>query len=132
MSYCVNPECQNPQNSKTTKFCLNCGANLLLRQRYRPIQALGRGGFGKTFLAVDEDIPSHSRCAVKQFHFYDRDPEICSKALDLFRQEAVRLDELGNHPQIPNLLACFEQEHQIYLVQEFIDGQTLKQELDQS
>lgn len=130
MSYCVNPECQNPQNSSTAKFCLNCGSNLVLRQRYRAIQLLGRGGFGKTFLAIDEDIPSHPRCAIKQFHFYDRDPEICSKALDLFRQEAVRLDELGKHPQIPNLLGCFEQEHQIYLVQEFINGLTLKQELE--
>ncbi len=131
MSYCINPECEIPQNSSTAQLCLNCGSNLLLRQRYRPIQTLGKGGFGKTFLAVDEDIPSHPRCAVKQFQFYDRDPEIFKKAVELFHQEAVRLDELGNHPQIPNLLACFEQESQIYLVQEFIDGLTLKQELDE-
>ena len=131
MSYCLNPECQEPENSNTAKFCLNCGFNLLLRQRYRPIQLLGRGGFGKTFLAIDEDIPSQPRCAVKQFHFYDRHPEIFNKAVELFHQEAVRLDEL-KHPQIPKLLACFEQENHIYLVQEFIDGPTLKQELDQS
>ncbi len=131
MSYCINPECEIPQNSSTAQLCLNCGSNLLLRQRYRPIQTLGKGGFGKTFLAVDEDIPSHPRCAVKQFQFYDRDPDIFNKAVELFHQEAVRLDELGNHTQIPNLLACFEQETQIYLVQEFIDGLTLKQELDE-
>lgn len=131
MSYCLNPECQQPENSDTAEHCLNCGSNLLLRQRYRPIQLLGKGGFGTTFLALDEDIPSHPRCAVKQFHFYDRDPEIFKKAVELFHQEAVRLDELGKHPQIPNLLACFEQEHQIYLVQEFIEGPTLKQELDE-
>ena len=132
MSYCINPECQNPQSSNTAKFCLNCGFNLLLRQRYRPIQLLGRGGFGKTFLAIDQDIPSQPRCAVKQFHFYERNPEFFDKALELFRQEAVRLDELGKHPQIPTLLAGFEQEGLIYLVQEFIDGPTLKQELDES
>ncbi len=131
MSYCINPQCEIPQNSSTAQLCLNCGSNLLLRQRYRPIQTLGKGGFGKTFLAVDEDIPSHPRCAVKQFQFYDRDPEIFNKAVELFHQEAIRLDELGNHTQIPNLLACFEQESQIYLVQEFIDGLTLKQELDE-
>ncbi|MCC3408140.1 MAG: serine/threonine protein kinase [Microcoleus sp. PH2017_10_PVI_O_A] len=130
MSYCINPECQNPENSPTAKLCLNCGFNLLLRQRYRPIQLLGKGGFGKTFLAIDEDIPSQPRCAVKQFYFCDRDPDIFNKALDLFHQEAVRLDELGKHPQIPTLLAAFEQEGHIYLVQEFIDGPTLKQELD--
>ena len=132
MSYCINPECQNPQNSHTAKFCLNCGFNLLLRQRYRPIKLLGRGGFGKTFLAIDGDIPSQPRCAVKQFHFYDPNPEFFDKAVELFRQEAVRLDELGKHPQIPRLLAGFEQEGLIYLVQEFIDGPTLKQELNES
>lgn len=132
MSYCLNPECQNPHNSSTAKFCLDCGSNLLLRQRYRPIELIGKGGFGKTFLAIDEDIPSHPRCAVKQFYFRDRDPELCSKALDLFRQESIRLDELGKHPQIPNLLGCFEQEDRVYIVQEFIEGPTLKQELDRS
>ncbi|MEG3899771.1 MULTISPECIES: serine/threonine-protein kinase [unclassified Microcoleus] len=132
MSYCLNPECQKPENSNTAEHCLNCGYNLLLRQRYRPIQLLGKGGFGKTFLAVDRDIPSQPRCAVKQFHFYDRNPENFNKAVELFRQEAVRLDELGKHPQIPTLLAGFEQEGLIYLVQEFIDGPTLKQELDES
>ncbi|MEG3845888.1 serine/threonine-protein kinase [Microcoleus sp. herbarium19] len=132
MTYCLNPECQEPENSNTAEHCSNCGFNLLLRQRYRAIQLLGKGGFGKTFLAIDEDIPSQPRCAVKQFHFYDRDPEIFKKALELFHQEAIRLDELGKHPQIPNLLACFEQEQQIYLVQEFIEGPTLKQELDES
>ncbi|MCC3582827.1 MAG: GUN4 domain-containing protein [Microcoleus sp. PH2017_29_MFU_D_A] len=132
MSYCINPECQNPENSLTEKLCLNCGFNLLLRQRYRPIKLLGRGGFGKTFLAIDEDIPSQPRCALKQFYFRDRDPVIFNKALELFHQEAVRLDELGKHAQIPTLLAAFEQEGHIYLVQEFIDGPTLKEELDQS
>ena len=132
MTYCLNPKCEQPENSQTAEHCLHCGSNLLLRQRYRPIEILGKGGFGKTFLALDEDIPSHPRCAVKQFHFYDRDPEIFKKAVELFHQEAIRLDELGKHPQIPNLLACFEQENQIYLVQEFIEGPTLKQELDES
>ncbi|MEO6861133.1 MAG: serine/threonine-protein kinase, partial [Microcoleus sp.] len=131
MSYCINPECQKPENPNTAEHCLNCGFNLLLRQRYRPIQLIGRGGFGKTFLAIDEDIPSQPRCAAKQFYFHDRDSKIFNKALELFHQEAIRLDEL-KHPQIPKLLACFEQERQIYLVQEFIDGPTLKQELDQS
>jgi len=117
MSYCINPKCQNPQNSNTAKFCLKCGFNLLLRQRYRPIEVLGRGGFGQTFLAIDQDIPSQPRCAVKQFHFSDPNPEFFDKAVELFHQEAVRLDELGKHPQIPALLANFEQESLLYLVQ---------------
>ncbi|MGH2416292.1 MAG: protein kinase domain-containing protein, partial [Microcystaceae cyanobacterium] len=53
------------------------------------------------------------------------------KAVELFTQEAMRLDELGKHPQIPELLAYFTQDDRQYLVQEFIDGLNLAQELEQ-
>jgi len=43
----------------------------------------------------------------------------------LFRQEAERLNSLGQHPQIPRLLAHFEQADGQYLIQEFIDGRNL-------
>ncbi len=129
MSYCLNPACQNPQNADRTQFCLNCGAKLLLRERYRTLKPLGRGGFGRTFLAVDEDKPSKPRCAIKQFFPLSQGTSNTEKAAELFNREAVRLDELGKHPQIPELLAHFQQESYQYLVQEFIEGQNLQQEL---
>lgn len=61
---CFKPECQSP-NLEQAKFCFRCGSKLLLRERYRPIQPLGSGGFGKTFVAIDEDIPSKPRCVIK-------------------------------------------------------------------
>jgi len=131
MSYCVKPGCENPQNQDEAKLCACCGSKLLLRERYRAIKILGRGGFGKTFLALDEDIPSKPRCVIKQLYFRSDDDEYLNKATRLFRQEAVHLDELGKHPQIPYLLAQFEQELQLYLVQEFIDGKTLEKDLEQ-
>ncbi|MEG4283055.1 serine/threonine-protein kinase [Microcoleus sp. A006_D1] len=129
MSYCLNPACQNPQNADRTQFCLSCGSKLLLRERYRAIKPLGRGGFGRTFLAVDEDKPSKPRCAIKQFFPLSQGTSSSEKAAELFNREAVRLDELGKHPQIPELLAHFQQERYQYLVQEFIEGQNLQQEL---
>jgi serine/threonine protein kinase len=39
------------------------------------------------------------------------------------------LNELGEHPQIPQLLAYFEQDGYLYLVEEFIQGRTLEEEL---
>jgi len=132
MSYCLNPVCQTPQNADRTQFCLNCGAKLLLRERYRAIKPLGRGGFGRTFLAVDEDKPSKPRCAIKQFFPLSQGTSSAEKAAELFNREAVRLDELGKHPQIPELLAHFQQERYQYLVQEFIEGQNLQQELAQT
>ena len=130
MSYCTNTGCISPLNPDIARFCRSCGGQLLLKDRYRPVQPIGRGGFGRTFLAVDEHLPSQPKCVVKQLCFSEQDPEI-HKAVELFHQEAVRLDELGNHPQIPQLLAHFEQAQRLYLVQEFIEGQTLAAELQQ-
>ena len=131
MTYCVNPSCSQPQNPDNNQFCHHCGSSLLLKERYRPIQLIGRGGFGRTFLATDEDIPSQPQCVVKQLYLQGSNTESSDKAIALFRQEAVRLDQLGKHPQIPTLLAYFEQNNQFYLVQELIAGQTLEQELAQ-
>jgi len=132
MSYCLNPQCSTPQNPENEQFCLNCGTKLLLRDRYRVLDPIGQGGFGKTYLAVDEDIPSKPRCVVKQLHPFDRNSPIGQKMFELFRREAVNLDNLGQHPQIPQLLGHFEQDRQLYLVQEWIDGHTLAEELQQN
>ncbi|QKQ72798.1 serine/threonine-protein kinase [Nostoc sp. TCL240-02] len=129
MSYCLNPHCPKPENPADVKFCRTCGSKLLLKERYRAIKPIGQGGFGKTFLAVDEDKPSKPRCVIKQFYPQSQGTNTLAKAVELFNQEAVRLDELGKHPQIPELLAYFTQEARQYLVQEFIDGQNLAQEL---
>ncbi|MEH1904645.1 MAG: serine/threonine-protein kinase [Nostoc sp.] len=129
MSYCLNPHCPKPENPDDLKFCLTCGSKLLLKERYRAIKPIGQGGFGKTFLAVDEDKPSKPRCVIKQFYPQAQGTNTLAKAVELFNQEAVQLDELGKHPQIPELLAYFTQEARQYLVQEFIDGQNLAQEL---
>jgi serine/threonine protein kinase len=129
MSYCLNPRCPKPENPTRTNFCLTCGSKLLLKDRYRTIKPLGQGGFGKTFLAIDEDKPSHPPCVIKQFFPQAQGTNTVHKAAELFTQEAARLDELGRHPQIPELLAYFSQDSQQYLVQEFIDGIDLAHEL---
>lgn len=131
MSYCLNPRCPKPEIPDHLKFCPTCGAKLLLKERYRAIKPIGQGGFGRTFLAVDEDKPSKPRCVIKQFYPQAQGTNTVQKAVELFNQEAVQLDELGKHPQIPELLAYFTQDDRQYLVQEFIDGQNLAQELAQ-
>jgi serine/threonine protein kinase len=131
MSYCLNPQCPKSENPDDIKFCITCGTKLLLKERYRAIKPIGQGGFGRTFLAVDEDKPSKPRCVIKQFYPQAQGTNTVQKAVELFTQEAVQLDELGKHPQIPELLAYFTQDDRQYLVQEFIDGQNLAQELAQ-
>jgi formylglycine-generating enzyme required for sulfatase activity len=130
MSYCINPACPAPdKNSPTTNFCMSCGAKILLKDRYRALKLLGQGGFGKTFKALDEDQPRKPLCVIKQFAFSNNHPETRQIALKLFYEEAQHLEALGKHDQIPELLAYFDVEGQPYLVQQFIDGQDLEQEL---
>ena len=130
MSQCLNPDClwQNPSDS--TKFCQKCGNKLLLGDRYRSQQIIGQGGFGRTFLAVDEYKPSKPPCVIKQFYPQAQGTSSIQKATELFEQEAVRLEQLGKHSQIPDLLAYFSQDDRQYLVQEFIDGENLAQALE--
>jgi len=133
MTCCLNPKCKSPQNPDDANVCQSCGATLtpLLRGRYRPQHPIGQGGFGRTYLALDEDRLG-TRCVVKQFSPQVQGTKSLEKAVRLFNQEAVRLDELGEHPQIPTLLAYFEQDNYLYLVQQFVEGQSLLQEMRQT
>ena len=128
MSQCLNPDCLHV-NSEETQFCQKCGSKLLLVDRYRAIRILGQGGFGRTFLAIDEFRPSKPRCVIKQFLPDVKGKKAFAKAAELFEREAMRLDELGKHEQIPELLAFFSQEDRQYLIQEFINGEDLAREL---
>ena len=128
MSQCLNPQCiyENPQG---TSFCQRCNSKIVLRDRYRPIKFLGEGGFGRTFQAIDEER-LNTPCVIKQFLPQQAGSAALQKATELFQQEAVRLQDLGKHSQIPDLLAFFSQDGLLYLVQEFIDGQNLLQEFE--
>jgi WD40 repeat protein len=136
MSYCLNPTCSQPENPDNANFCQACGAMLRLGNRYRAVKLLGQGGFGRTFLAIDEvqdstqDLsPSPSRCVIKQL--LPRGSVAKAERIDRFRQEAERLAALGEHAQIPKLLAHFEETEAQYLVQEYIDGDNLDAVLQQ-
>ncbi|MCL2934375.1 MAG: bifunctional serine/threonine-protein kinase/formylglycine-generating enzyme family protein [Trichodesmium sp. MAG_R03] len=131
MTQCLNPNCST-SNPPETKICTSCGEKLLLAERYSPIKIIGQGGFGRTFQAIDKYKPSEPFCVIKQFFPQAQGTKTLGKAAELFAQEARRLDGLGRYPQIPELLAYFTQDNRQYLVQEFIDGQNLKQELEDS
>lgn len=133
MFYCSNPKCSNPFNPDNSKFCQSCGKpdlTPLFRNRYRVIRLLGEGGFGRTYEAVDTDRMDDP-CVIKQFMPQFQGTSALEKATELFKEEAKRLYELGEHPQIPRLIGYFEQDNRLYLVQELIEGQNLLAELTQ-
>ena len=153
--YCTRPGCHQPQNTfadlddaaalKTVKqkYCMTCGMPLLLEGRYLTVDLLGEGGFGAAFGARDRLTPKMRPCVVKQFKPAGQlNKTQLQTARDLFDREAEVLEQLGTeHPQIPNLFAFFElavpnqttggADQFFYLVQEFIDGKNLEQELAQ-
>lgn len=129
MSYCINPECQNPKNPLKAKVCQACGSSLLLRDRYKPLKSLGQGGFGATFLAVDLSLPGKPSCVIKQLRPSTNVPHLFQMARELFEREAQTLGRIGNHPQVPRLLDYFEANQQFYLVQEYVKGNNLQQEV---
>ncbi|GAX37222.1 serine/threonine-protein kinase [Nodularia sp. NIES-3585] len=129
MSYCLNPTCLNPENAAYSQRCKSCGSRLLLRDRYRVVKPLGQGGFGATFLANDQALPGEPSCVIKQLRPSGTAPHILQMARELFEREAKTLGKIGNHPQVPRLLDYFEEQEQFYLIQEYISGSTLQQEV---
>jgi ABC-type branched-subunit amino acid transport system substrate-binding protein/serine/threonine protein kinase len=150
--YCTRPNCDQPLNSfsdlddskllKTVhqRHCSNCGMPLILDGRYLPIKLLQQGGLGVAFLGCDRRTPGLKRCVIKQLQinpsFNTTQLEIATK---LFHREAEVLEKLGEHPRIPRLFAFLEltasasppynQQKFFYLVQAYIEGQNLQEEL---
>ncbi|MBE8999062.1 YARHG domain-containing protein [Nostoc sp. LEGE 12447] len=98
----------------------------MLNDRYQVIRTLGAGGFGETYLAEDTYMPSKRRCVVKQLRPIHNNPQIYQLVQERFQREAAILEELGGaNDQIPALYAYFSSGGQFYLVQEWVEGDTL-------
>lgn len=129
---CSNPKCG--QLGKTgNKRCPRCQAlavGSLLRHRYLIEKMVGKGGFGTTYLVKDLDcFDEHRILKELTLNIKDEDPtELKDMAERLFKREAQVLLNL-HHSGIPRLYAYFAEESFSYLVQDFIPGQTLSEDL---
>jgi len=106
-----------------------CGTEQRFRDRYQVIRALGRGGFGVTFLAQDMLLPGAPYCVIKQLCPKVNNEAAIKRACERFEREAKILSQLGSHAQIPRLLDYFQMDGEFYLVQEYIRGNTLAKEV---
>lgn len=101
----------------------------VLQARYQILQSLGAGVFGQTYLAVDIQYPHTPKCVVKQLKVNNLHPSYLDTIRLRFLTETSTLRLLGNHEQIPEFIACFEENERFYLVQEYIAGHSLSAEL---
>jgi CHASE2 domain-containing sensor protein/predicted Ser/Thr protein kinase len=119
-------------NSRTqipTGFHNGLQPERVLNNRYKITETLGSGGFSYTYLAEDTHRPGKPLCVVKHLQPARTDEVFLDIARRLFKTEAEILDVLGHHNQIPQLMAYFEESHEFYLVQEYVRGETLQEEL---
>jgi serine/threonine protein kinase len=96
----------------------------ILRHRYLIKQILGQGGFGRTYLAIDQER-FNEPCVLKEFTVPYQDDALVEKAKTLFQREASTLYQI-QHPQIPRFWAAFEDEQRLFLVQDFVKGETYR------
>ncbi|GHO90645.1 hypothetical protein KSF_006930 [Reticulibacter mediterranei] len=98
-------------------------ANVLLKQRYRIIASIGKGGMGAVYHAEDTQL-GNRKVAVKEMSQSSLSPQEQQAAADAFRQEALLLARL-QHRSLPSIFDHFEEHGRWYLVMSFIEGETL-------
>jgi serine/threonine protein kinase len=105
----------------------------VLSNRYEIIRELGRGGFGRSYLAIDRNKFSE-KCVLKEFAPQVRGQAELAKAKELFEREAGVLYKL-QHPQIPAFRELLRVNaggtESLLLIQDYVEGQTYLQRLNQ-
>jgi serine/threonine protein kinase len=96
----------------------------VLQSRYRTIQILGQGGFGRTYLAEDQRR-FNELCAIKELIPTATEAEVWEKAQELFQREAAILYQI-EHPQVPKFRERFEQDQRLFLVEDYVAGKTYR------
>jgi serine/threonine protein kinase len=135
MVYCLNYQCQKPQNPNDGKFCLHCGKPLLLGDRYSGLSLIQQGIKGRTLLGINWGTKPASYCVIKQAIVTDS--VIPEEFLEIFRRNLQQLQKLGDRPEFPKVLAYFLPKNLNDLsvlptiVFEKIEGESLLQRMNQ-
>ncbi|MEO1671263.1 MAG: serine/threonine-protein kinase [Cyanobacteria bacterium J06631_2] len=99
---------------------------VILNNRYRIVKQIGRGGFGRAYLAEDTQR-YRELCVLKEFAPQVNHNDELRQAEDLFEREAGILYRL-NHHQIPRFEALLKTRidgrRSLFLVQEYILGES--------
>ncbi|MDZ8050393.1 MAG: tetratricopeptide repeat protein [Aulosira sp. ZfuVER01] len=101
----------------------------LLDARYRILTILSAEELAQTYLVEDTNLPD-SQFVLKQLHPANKNPQDLKILNRLFTGEAETLEKLGQeHDRIQKLVGYFQENEEFYLVQEFIPGNSLAEEM---
>ena len=107
-------------NGTTLSLMDDTSPGALFDGRYRIISRLGQGGMARVFLAQDESL--HRQVAVKVLaDRHSDDPHF----IERFQREARAAARL-NHPNIVQVYDQSQTAGMSYIVQEYVEGETLK------
>ncbi|GHO87737.1 serine/threonine protein kinase [Dictyobacter formicarum] len=98
--------------------------NILLKQRYRIVEQIGSGGYGKVYRAIDTEFMDR-QVAVKEMIQHGLSPQELAEAADGFKREAVLLATL-TQSNLPSIYDYFSEHGNWYLVMSYIEGETLE------
>jgi len=133
-------------NRSQAAFCFACGQplhhtskhsppatgllihNHLLKQRYRILQQIGKGGFGAVYKAADLQFGSRL-VAIKEMSQSGLSAQELAEATAAFNREALLLAGL-THPNLPRIYEQFTDIGRCYLVMDFIEGETMEEHLN--
>lgn len=99
--------------------------------KYNIVNEIGRGGMGSVYLAVDELL--NRKVAVKELKIDEhkrRDADNYNNMIRRFKKEAQILAQL-NHKNIVSVYDIIEQNHNQYIIMEFLDGKNLEELLNE-
>jgi len=103
--------------------------NKPLDGRYQVVQVLSEKTWRRTYLAQDLRRPSQPECIIQHLRILPNIPDYGAIAAPLLAREAMVLERIGDHPQMPQLLAWFDDQRGFYAVSEFVQGKPLTLEL---
>ncbi|HEY9623233.1 MAG TPA: tetratricopeptide repeat protein [Crinalium sp.] len=104
--------------------------NQLLNGRYQFIKVLGSDELEQTYLVGDTKLPGYPKCVIRHLQLpISKTPRTLSFVLTLLKKKAETLKGFSKHHHLPEILDYFEEGNNFYLVEEFVLGQPLSDEI---
>ena len=102
------------------------GIGEIIDGKYEVLREIGRGGMSVVYLAMDKRL--NKQWAVKEFR-KDKNDESKKMALNALIAEANLMKKL-DHPTLPRIVDIIENNQTVYVVMDYIEGESLNKVLD--